>query len=311
MQVNNSPSILFPGTILPTETQRRNDWDHLNLEHIFIDVQGYGIRKIEAFWIRGENCNPSDRTILVYHGNGSTLYNMSRQVNKYIKEGFNVLVSTMGGKQYPQSNPPQDANNDFYTNELSMYADIDGEMKFLQGKGVKSVGLHGQSMGGVKALEAAVKYHNRENFPRVRFVIAEQTLTSAVDVAGNFFRNIGKDEGEGKALGETLAEKNLRDDLNGHITDGMHNWHKGVALRETKVEVLTIASKYDDLMGRDLAEDGYRLNFAHDLLRARYGDDTDKKPFIIEGGHCSPIDDNTFDGILKFANANCPKSVME
>lgn len=58
----------------------------------------------------------------------------------------------------------------------------------------------------------------------------------------------------------------------------------------------------------DHHEGSYKWNFAHDLLRARHGDDTQLKPIIIDGGHCSPIDDQNFDEILKFADSACPKN---
>ena len=102
-------------------------------EFVSIDVEG-GKRKIEGLWMQGKDCKDSDRTMLIYHGNMGNLYGMWEQAMAYQEIGFNVLVTTLGGKQYAQS-APNPENDKIETSELSIYADIDGEFEFLKKKG--------------------------------------------------------------------------------------------------------------------------------------------------------------------------------
>ncbi len=299
--------ILFPGAKVPDYI---GNWLALgaDMHHITVKMEGNKTRTIEALWVPGKDCKPEGRTVILYHGNGMTLYDMNKHAEKYKEAGFNVLVTTLGGEQYGQRNPEGSNNASVSTSELTMYADVDGEMEFLNKMGVKEVGVHGLSIGGTKAFQAGSKYGNKEGYPHVKFIVAEQTLTSASAVVANAANNIAWAGNFGHALGRTAAPIGKVDTANGNRSDGLNSEAKAKKLH-SDVQVLAIASKKDALMGRNKnRKDGtYENNFAEELMRARYPNEPDKQALWINGGHCVPIDDNTFDQIVDFANKSCPK----
>ncbi|MBS0635513.1 MAG: alpha/beta hydrolase [Verrucomicrobia bacterium] len=296
------PRVLFPGAQAPD----KNSWACLRWEGIDgkfmrlpVKMEKGKTRTIDAIWVPGNGCKESDRTVVLYHGNAMNMVGMYDRALPYIQAGYNVLVTTIGGKQYGQIDPQDPLNAKFETNELSMYADVDAEFAFLKEKGVKDVGVHGLSIGGTKAFQAASKHGDM-----VKFVVAEQTLTSAGDVASNTANNMAGAENIGRVLGNQAAPLGKYDGANGNRSDGFNNKAKA---RKMKAELIAIAAKEDMLMGKQKRGKVYERNFAETLMQARYKDNKDQqKPLWIEGGHSANIDETTFGKIIDFANKACP-----
>lgn len=300
------PQVLFPGA----KAANRAAWNcerwhsalHAEFLKMPVKMEGGKTRSIDALWVPGKDCSPSDRTVILYHGNAMNMWGMYDRALPYIEAGFNVLVTTIGGKQYEQVDPSDPMNAGFATNELSMYADVDAEFAFLESKGVKEVGVHGLSIGGTKAFQAAAKYQDK-----VKFVVAEQTLTSAGDVAANIANNVAYAGNLGRAIGNQAAPLGGYDAANKNRTDGLNNKAKAKMIQ---AEVIAIAAKEDLLMGKDKHQRLYKKNFAEELMQARYKEEA-REPLWIEGGHSASIDPATYDKIIAFANTTCPKKPSE
>jgi len=242
------------------------------------------VRFLTAKLRQHDNQHPRP-TVVLFHGNMMTGDQMSDRANMYFRQGYDVLCPTMGG--FPGSDPVK-------TCEESSYRDVEGIKRHLERLGVKEVGFHGLSIGGSLAFQAAVGATNAKEL-KVKFVMAEQTFTSAIDaaanVAGNTISPSLKPFARGVARASFPQKRKimLAEDVIIE-TDGLDNRKKAELMKEKKIPLFVMKSTQDHIMGRDPSPDGnvYLANFADDLLQARYDDAPEKNNFIdtIFGGHC-------------------------
>ncbi len=235
-----------------------------------------------------EKFDPNKPAMILFHGNGMTMEGMSAHAELYCKLGFNVMILTMGG--YPGSDPK------VRTSEISTYQDAHAAIVYLKQKGVKDIGVHGTSIGGTLAFAAA------EIHPEVvKFVVADQTLGSARDVAANVTRNITMGMAPASlirgAVGGAFPAGKVVPGVIGpdgkpYVTDGLNNIRKAAVLRERaengkeNCEIFAIKSERDFLMGRKGNQDGgFEENFADDLILARYGELQPEKIHAFKRGH--------------------------
>ncbi len=246
-------------------------------ERLFVEVKNSDgtARKIEALYVAGPKSGP---TVVLYHGNGMNAYSLAsdrfQYVQLFMRAGFTVYVPTMGGRRYEQSRG-HSADNDFDTSELSMYADVDADMTYLQKLGVTQVGVVGLSLGGVKAFQLAKKYGAehalRPHFPKVVALVADQTFTSTKEL----FANIAEKIAGGCLLKHALtaAEKAVPagyvDRVNGNVCDGMNNLEKAKLL-SGHVRMKAVRVCKDWLMGKGKtdARGNYASDFAFELAQA-------------------------------------------
>jgi len=270
-----------------TRIQYSEDWiNTLQATQEFITVPFYDSdgnpkeRKIESMWIEGDRNKP---TIVLSHGNDANLYSMYSIAEKYKEMGYSVLAYTAGGREYPQHNAPDDANNDFSTSELSLYEDVDGVMQCLHEKGIKKVAWHGYSMGGGTAMQAAYKYgkeaqteehcalmKEHPDMPEVTHVLGDKIFTSVGAVSATYAKKDVDLPNIGFAVGKGMTPEHHSNGI--HTTDGLNNLRKRQALRSSGVSFLFV-NAHDDMQ----TAEGTR--FAQQLKHH------DKELLDIEGGH--------------------------
>ncbi len=140
-------------------------------------------RLIDALWCKAKDASPDGRTVILFHANGCTLFDMQKRAKWYLDRNINVLAITIGG--YPSVHgTPRDA----LPTELSLYEDACAAVEYLEKeKKLKKENMiaHGFSLGGVLA-----SYLAAEN--RVDCVILEQAFTELGDVVENFLTNLKK-----------------------------------------------------------------------------------------------------------------------
>ncbi len=294
-------TILFPGQEVGWNSGL---WNVIHGQRVILPVSN-GNREIEGVWVLGEGCKETDRTVVLYHGNGMTLYDMYNYAYKYHKAGFNVLATTLGGKQYQQIQECKN-NQEISTSELTMYADVDAEMKWLESKGVKEVGVHGLSIGGAKAFQAAKKYGAENNNPtiKVKFIVADQTFTTAGAVSSNVGDKIAGLGDIGRLIGQSAVPRGETDGYN--MSDGLNNLVKAESLQKSDVELFCIEASEDILMGKNEG------NFALDLFKMRYPlthqELFDTNYLVVQGPHCAFANSTDFEKIMLFANKICPNN---
>jgi len=278
-------SMLINGTEYKGAAAKKQWEKNLGAEQRWIEVaycDGDGkakTRKIEAMVLRGkETSGPHEKTVVVSHGVNNTLYGSYELAKKYQELGYNVLVPTLGGKQYGQVEPPADSHNDeIETNELTLYQDVDAVMLFLKNQGVQEVGWHGHSLGGASMAQAAVKYGKGvkgacADYPVVEFIVADQTFTSGEATTANFANNfLGYEwEDTGRTIGLCALPKGKTDGVN--VTSGLNNNKKMKSLVGSQVRLFAVVAPQDHLMGTDWDKVvcRYEGNFPVDLFDARY-----------------------------------------
>lgn len=229
------------------------------------------------------NLDLTKPTVVVFHANAQLAVDSYQQAKTYVDAGFNVVTVTMGG--YPGS------DESIQTSEETTYQDAHAIMNYLKSQGVTDVVVHGTSIGGSLAFAAAELHPDI-----VKVVVADQTFNRAKDVAANLIRNtidhgflvpsslIRGAIGAGFPIGEVVPSVTT---LEGkpYVTDGLDNARKAASIQ---AEVIGIKASRDAFMGRvGDPENGYQENFADDLIRRRYPQDTPGDHLIqFQGGHC-------------------------
>ncbi|HXF28841.1 MAG TPA: hypothetical protein VN457_03245 [Chlamydiales bacterium] len=320
-------SILFPGNDSaqsqdPEYRAGLDSWAHAK-KFVLVKNQDGTTRHIEALHLRGTDPRTrtelpdNARTVVLYHGNGMNAYEMLDRAAELQKAGFNVYIPTMGGKNYAQTRGNDESNNTHETNELSMYADVDADMEFLRGLGVKQVTPDGLSIGGTKAFQMAKKYganyderDKNPPYPRCFGIIPEETLASSEKVMQNAAHNIAGLQALGAQMGD-IALPQGEDRVNGNQTDGLDNIGKAQALNG-KVKMLAIRATQDILMGKgNKDKDGnFESDFAYDFAEAVLGKDKAKENVVsLAGGHCAPWteDPAAKKRVIDFLNATMPR----
>lgn len=232
-------------------------------------------RYLTAKFLRHDALLPRP-TVVCFHGNYMTGDQMINAAQKYYNQGYDVLCPTMGG--YEGSDPVK-------TDEESSYRDVEGIKLFLQKEGVTEAGYHGLSIGGSLAFQAATGAS--ASTVQTKFVVADQTFTSAMDVAENiissnvsrliapFAKGVARacfPKGRKILLGENVVTE----------TDGLDNLKKAALLAERNIPLFVIKASLDHIMGSSLSAHGrrYEHNFADDLIKARYGTDSKGTKYV-------------------------------
>lgn len=226
--------------------------------------------------------------MVLFHGNGQSKETMNDRAAFYKARKFNVLAVTMGG--YPWS------DEGINTSEKTTYQDADAAINYLKDLGFKNIGIHGLSIGGTLAFAAAQLHPDV-----VKFVIAEQTLGKAKDVAVNVIRNqistlipeavIRGVVGNAFPVGRLVPGVT---DFEGkpYLTDGLNNVRKSHILRQQSEKgvgncwVYAIRAKRDEMMGRIRDKSGFKENYSDDIIMARYAT-LEGHVAEVPGGHCS------------------------
>ncbi len=248
-------------------------------------IDASGKRMLYASYWRHDP-DKARETVVIFHGNGMTADDMGSWQRYYYRQGYDVLAPTMGG--YPGSDPVE-------TCEASTYCDVNAIKQFLQAEGVSQAGYHGLSIGGTLAFQAAVGETTAAKV-QTKFVVADQTFTTASEVAANVVENVGAGGiaplARGSARAAVPAGRQVRLDKNTITkTDGLDNRAKAERLKAGNIPLLVIASNQDRLMGKNKQEnDTFTHNFADELFEARYGAQggpVDTNKIMLDGGHCS------------------------
>lgn len=270
----------------------RNQFINLGALEVKIPVKrGDHQNSISAFTLPNSETEifDSDKPVMVlFHGNGQSKETMNERAEFYRGKKFNVLVVTMGG--YPWS------DEGVKTSEMTTYQDAHAVINYLKDKGFKNIGIHGLSIGGTLAFAAAELHPDV-----VKFVVAEQTLGKAKDVAVNILRNqsdLIPDAVIRGVVGSAFPVDRLVSgvtDLEGkpYLTDGLNNVRKANHLREQaengvgNCQVYGIRAKKDLVMGRIRdANGGFKENCVDDILMARYST-LEGHVRELAGGHCA------------------------
>ncbi|MBA3721712.1 MAG: hypothetical protein H0W88_04860 [Parachlamydiaceae bacterium] len=211
--------------------------------------------------------DPLKPTVVVFHGNGETAHCKLEHANFYQHLGFNAVLVTMGG--YPGS------GLGVKTSEVTSYQDADATIKYLKNLGVNNIVVHGTSLGGTLAF-AAGELHSDV----VKLVVADQTFDKPANVAVNLLNNITGNYARfvpsalirglvagSFTTGEIVPGVAMKDG-SPYRTDGLNNLRKASVLRRG---VFAIKAERDHFMGREGSiRDGFKENFADDLILARY-----------------------------------------
>jgi pimeloyl-ACP methyl ester carboxylesterase len=217
----------------------------------------------------------SDRTMVLFHGNGMQLDAMDRHVDFFRQHGWNVLLTTMGG--YP-SETPQPKN--FVTSPESTFADANAAVARAQTLGAKHVVLYGLSIGSTLAVDVAARYRDSDI---VKGVILDQPLTSPLDVVKNTLVDVSS-----RAPLSGMHDEVIQQHLFGHLEPVFQS--AGVALnnlskiRGINAKLCVLRATADTLMnplgGLDLPQKLYEaFNSNHPQDQATL--------LQCEGGHAS------------------------
>jgi len=249
------------------------------------------VERLDAYGIPTVGSNkfgdPKKPVMVMFHGNGNTLYSMVPKADLFRKMGFQVLVVTMGG--YPGS----DSKN--HTSEISTYQDVNAVKEYLDLLGIEERAVYGYSMGGSLAGALA------ELDPKVKSATFERTFNKAREVGFNMVSNINPLFGLGKDVIKGGIDAvfprdqevyKVNHNNQPYVTDGLDTERKVRGLKDRNVHVFVIKGKQDNFMGKYLDEKkGYYVeNLGDDLLNARYGK-TDQHVVELDAGHCSEISD--------------------
>lgn len=234
-------------------------------------------REIDCFLFRapcnveGEYTNP---TVILCHPMGGTGLKIPNLIDIYLKEGYNVASFTICGYQ---------GSEGAASSEAHIYQDMEAVKKYLSDLGVTQVGYHGRSLGGAVAMQGGAGESNVSL--ETLFVVADQTFTTAKDVAGNLLGPIGRGAMAAGIPSDRLVE------LPGGLwtrTDGFDNVNKAKKLAEKNIPLYCIKSDKDFVMGWNKGKDKkYKHNFA-DILLAQNAEWSGNM-IEIEGSHCTCI----------------------
>lgn len=207
-------------------------------------------RKIEAWEYIHDEERP---TVVIFHPNACTGSSMAKIGRYYQSREYNVLLPTMGG--YPGS-------PGIGTSEVSVYQDIEAIKLYLSMKGVKHVGFHGMSLGGALAIHAA-STENPESL-NTFFIVADQTFTSAEEVAGNVATNCfgALFAGISKDIINAAVPKERYVELPGGKfikTNGFNSKEKVKTIKEKKIPIFFIVASNDNFTGIGMHDQKKRL----------------------------------------------------
>lgn len=233
---------------------------------------------------------PLRPTVVIFHTNNLTGSSMLPLGNFYHALGYNVIMPTMGG--YPGS-------PGVITSEASAYQDVEAIKQYLSGLGVKEVGFHGTSLGGALAIHAAAT----DNPPTMRtsFVVADQTFTSADEVAANFATNLlGKPfAGVARSIMNTALPQFEQVELPGKkyvYTNGFNSLSKMNEIKKKEINIAFITASHDHYVGEGIYDQarGFDSDHANQMSVRVYGDQAKNHIIRLENAaHASFIDDNT------------------
>jgi len=216
-------------------------------------------RHLEGAWVPGINAQSDGPSIALFHGNSMTWREMINHAEFYHTRGLNVLMVTMGG--YP-SDPNIVTHPIKHTTPESSFFDAQAIIDVLKSKGSTKIAVHGFSIGGTLACEAAYKN------PGVHLV-ADQTLESFTAVSKNIV---------GDASIVALATRALQKAI---FPDDLHNADK---VHRMQGYCLVFGTNNDHLMNK---RDG--TNAAHGLaesfITGHPGSKIDDTLVMFPGGH--------------------------
>lgn len=242
-------------------------FDQLFHSYEQLDLQTKDGRKIDAVWIAGTGFGAQNKkTVILFHGNGTTLYGNGDTARWFHNQGLNVLLITLGG--YPGRN-----DQPGITSELTTYHDAQAAVDYVKTRLAVDNGsilAYGMSIGGSLAFQVGA--HN----PGVH-VFTNQTFTKVVEVPDNAYpalRSIGK--------GALTAGCPTGISDGTFTTDGLDNRRKASLLQGS---YFGIYAARDHMMGKK------QENFTHALVDAYRSThpDVKKEEIILEipGDHCA------------------------
>ncbi len=240
--------------------------------------------------------DPNKPTMVVFHGNMGTGDDMIDTALFYKNQGWNVVSVTIGG--YPGS------DQGIATTEATTIQDAHAVLRDLESKGVKTIGIHGHSIGGTVAMHASQLSNS------VKIVIADKTLNSGKSVAANFTGNMARKILQTRALHPAWAVRgfikkalNIGEEVKGitdengnpisYKTDGLDNKKKAGLFGGIFV---AIGGNQDELMAKEYSRKSKKFtdNLGVDLVLAHNkGTAKDKKKSFYYGTdepHISGID---------------------
>lgn len=216
------------------------------------------LRKLDAVWIPAHGVK-TEKTMLLFHGNAQTLDDLRFHAQFFLKEGFNVLLMTLGG--YPGS------SHTVPTSELTAYKDVDAALHFLMDSlkiPPSQIIAYGFSLGAALAIYAG----SLANIA----VIADQPFTQLSEMSESLLQNyLPSLQQKFKTVAKSLFKMTFprhprrlwwkkRVAHEAVLKDGYNNAQK---VKELKGPLLTIGASEDLLMTYTFK--GKRRNFAQDL----------------------------------------------
>ena len=122
------------------------------------------------------NQNSSNKTMVLFPGmllEGTTL---TEAAAFYAKQGWNVLMVTLGGLY---GNDPE-----VNTSEITAIQDVAAVLQYLDREGVKTIGVHGFSLG------CALAMHATQLSSKVKVAVLDKPFTTLPDTAVHSLRNV-------------------------------------------------------------------------------------------------------------------------
>lgn len=232
---------------------------------------------LDAVWCPSVAVDVSP-TVMIFHGNGCILDNMSEYAQWYKDRGLNVLLVTMRG--YPGS-----TGDAAKAGELGFYLDAETCVRFALKMGVRRDRLfgHGYSLGGV--LAASLQFfrlpmtldHTLVSAQAIMKHIAHQSVALPEFITNGVARGTFR-----PGITDAISEDDRVPDSLPLVTDGLNSLEK---LRKSDCSFFIMYGKNDTLMPVD---------FAKQFLEARCGvnpTEKDKREHLAEipGGHWGPF----------------------
>lgn len=220
-------------------------FDALQPEEVLVNVDrgDRAKHKITCHYSKSDSNDDTSKTMILFHGNAMIGPQMSSSAARYKEQGWNVLMVTMGG--YPGS------DEGLSTNETTAIQDVNAILRFVESKGVETIGVHGFSLG------ASLAMHATKLSDKVQLAVLDKPFDSAPNVAANSIRNIAVSESllpaamiRG-AMGAALPANRKVPGVPSGVTDGCDNVKKA---GEFKGKLIVIGGKYDHLMGEGKSE---------------------------------------------------------
>lgn len=267
-------------------------FNYIQPVEVQIDVDR-GDRKqhqITCHYCKGDVNPDNAKTMILFHGSGMVGPQMSEQAEKYMENGWNVLMVTMGG--YPGS------DEGVSTNETTSIQDVNAVIRYVESKGVETIGVYGFSLGASLAMNAT------QLSDKVKVAILDKPFDNGANVAANVVRNNTASESLLPSamirgvMSVAFPTNRKVPGVPGAVTDGCNNVKKA---RAFKGKLIVMGGKYDDCMGEGKTVKGtvdkkneYSENCSERIMTDRK-DDT--YHMLVDNGHY-PIDENNFNDFL-------------